>query len=185
MKYFKFTNFILAILCISVLLSGCSLPKVLTGPVIEPNAQKRAQQNVRDGRGIQLFKGDKKANKFLFASSNPLWRAALDTVSFISLTNADYSGGIIITDWYSEDNSNEAIKITIRFLSNEIRADGILVSVYKRTCINNNCSTKEIKNNLVFEIKDKILRKAANYKRQDEKVYKKNRPAIVYKGDRN
>ena len=62
--------------------------------------------------------GKNKGGKFDFASSNYLWRATLDTIDFMPLVSANYSGGIIITDWYSENNNpNEAIKISIRFLS--------------------------------------------------------------------
>ena len=112
-----------------------------------------------------------------------MWRAALDTLSFISLANADYAGGVLITDWYSENNPDEAIKINIRFLSNEIRSDGLVINIYKRTCVNNNCSTKEIKNDLNFEIKDKILKTAAIYKSQSDLIDKKNKPKKIYKGD--
>ena len=114
-----------------------------------------------------------------------MWKSALDVLSFVSLANSDYSGGVIITDWYSQGNPDEAIKITIRFLSNEIRADGMIVNLYKRNCVNNVCSTKEIKSDLVFEIKDKILKKAALYKEQGDKIASENRPEKVFKGDNN
>lgn len=179
MKNNKFIKYFTAFLCASIFLTACGrIPKPdFSKPAIEPNARKRAQQNVIDGKGIQLFKNNRGGDgTFLFASSNPLWKASLDTLDFISLANADYSGGVLITDWYSEDNPNEAIKITIRFLSNEIRADGLMVSLYKRDCINSVCSTKEIKSDLIFEIKDKILKKAAVYKIQDDKKRFENRP---------
>ena len=101
----------------------------------------------------------------------------------MSLSSVDYSGGILITDWYSEDDPDEAIKINIRFLTNEIRADGIIVSLYKRNCVNNICSTKEIENELIYEIKDKILRKAVVYKTQDDKISFENRPKKVFRPD--
>ena len=155
MKNFKFIKYFLVILCISSVLSSCSrAPKILGQPPIEPNARKRAEQNVKEGKGIRFFKNNKGDGTFLFASSNPMWKAALDTLDFMSLASSDYSGGVIITDWYSEGDPNEAIKITIRFLSNEIRADGMVINLYKRICIDNVCSTKEIKNDLTFEIKD-------------------------------
>ena len=182
MKNFKFIKYFLVILCISTVLSSCSrVPKILGQPPIEPNARKRAQQNVADGKGIQFFKSNKGDGNFLFASSNPMWKAALDTLDFMSLASSDYSGGVLITDWYSEGDPNEAIKITIRFLSNEIRADGMIINLYKRICINNVCSTKEIKNDLTFEIKDKILKKAAIYKTKDDKIAFENRPKKVFK----
>ena len=170
----------------ATLLSSCAkLRDVDWGkPAIEPDGRKRAQQNVKDGKGIQIFKsGQTSGSNFLFASSNALWRASLDTLNFISIANTDYSGGILITDWYSEENSNESIKITIRFLSNEVRADGLIVQIFKRNCVNNSCSTKEIKTELVFEIKDKILRTAAVYEKEDRASAKESRPKKVYKGD--
>tara|TARA_B100000965_G_scaffold139942_2_gene116512 strand:+ start:2778 stop:3347 length:570 start_codon:yes stop_codon:yes gene_type:complete len=183
MKNNNFIKHLLVIISISALLSGCGgAPKIFGEKPIEPNARKRAQQNVAEGRGIQLFKGDKRGSgNFLFASSNPMWKAALDTLDFISIASSDYSGGVLITDWYSEGNPNEAIKITIRFLSNEIRADGMIINLYKRNCINNVCSTRELESDLIFDIKDKILKTAATYKEIDDKIAFENRPKKVFK----
>tara|TARA_B100000780_G_C21073283_1_gene431973 strand:- start:653 stop:1147 length:495 start_codon:yes stop_codon:yes gene_type:complete len=151
---------------------------------IEPNAMKRAQQNVIDGKGMTFLSKKKRGNgDFLFASANPMWKSALDTLSFMSLSSVDYSGGILITDWYSEDNPDEAIKINVRFLTNTIRADGIIVSLYKRNCVNSVCSTREIEDELIYEIKDKILRKAVIYKTQDDKSAFENRPKKAYRPD--
>ena len=188
MNIYKFIKFFVVVLCLSALFNGCSLPKFskpdFSKKPIEPNAMKRAQQNVIDGKGMSLFSGKKRGNgDFLFASANPMWKSALDTLSFMSLSSVDYSGGILITDWYSEDDPDEAIKINIRFLTNEIRADGIIVSLYKRNCVNNICSTKEIENELIYEIKDKILRKAVVYKTQDDKISFENRPKKVFRPD--
>ena len=188
MQFFIKNKFLLAILSLFILFSGCnSLPKIpkpdWSKKPIEPNARKRAQQNVIDGKGIQILPERNKSSNFLFASSNPMWKAALETLSFISIASSDYSGGVLITDWYSEDNPNEAIKITIRFLSNEIRADGMVINLYKRNCVNNVCSTKEIKSDLIFDIKDKIIKKAALYYNQDVTAAKKNRPIKQFSGD--
>ena len=186
MIIYKIIKGFLVTLGVAGLLYGCgSLPKLPKpgSKVIEPNARIRAQQNVAEGRGMKLFKSNKNSGTFSFASSNPLWKASLDTLNFVSLADADYSGGILITDWYSEGNPDEAIKITIRFLSNEIRADGLVVSLYKRSCVKSVCSTKEIKNELSFEIKDKILRKAVVYKTQDDKISFENRPKKVFRPD--
>ena len=180
MNFLKFIKPFLIVFSITTILSGCGnlpkIPKPEWGKPIEPNARKRSQQNVKEGKGIQLFKSNKSDGTFEFASSNPMWKASLETLSFISLANSDYSGGVLITDWYSEDNPDEAIKITIRFLSNEIRPDGIVINLYKRNCLNNVCSTKELKSDLVLEIKDKILKKAVIYKSNSDKIAKKNRP---------
>mgnify|MGYP001338326585 CR=1 FL=1 len=179
MKNFKFIKYFLVILCISTVLSSCSrAPKILGQPPIEPNARKRAEQNVKDGKGIRFFKNSRGDGTFLFASSNPMWKAALDTLDFMSLASSDYSGGVIITDWYSEGNPNEAIKITIRFLSNEIRADGIQVIIHEKICKKtdiNNCKIKKIKSNIQNEIKLAILKKATILKKESNKNNLKKR----------
>ena len=176
----------MAILSLFILFSGCNslpkFPKPDWSKPIEPNAKKRAQQNVIDGKGITFPGSASKGNtNFSFASSNPMWRATLDTLNFLSIANSDYSGGIIITDWYSEGNPDEAIKINIRFLSNEVRADGILINLYKRNCKDNVCFTKEIDDKLILEIKDKILKTAAVYEKQDKIDYLKTRPKKRFK----
>ena len=162
-----------------LILTNCAALKPDWSKTAEPDGKKRARKNVEEGRGFSVggIGGSNKNTNFLFASSNPMWRASLDTIDFITLANVDYAGGLIITDWYSEGNSNEAIKITLRFLSNEIRADGLDVILHKKTCKNNtNCTINKIDSNLSLEIKDSILRKAAVLKEEDKKSSKEKRP---------
>ena len=132
-----------------------------------PEADKRIKKNMEEGRGFRLFDGDKKggSGNFDFASSNSLWRASLDTIDFMPLASANYSGGIIITDWYSSNtSSSEAIKITIRFLTNEIRSDALDVKVFYKKCASNqNCTIIERSENIKKELSKKILSKAAVY----------------------
>ena len=92
----------------------------------------------------------KNTGTFDFASSNELWRASLDTIDFMPLASANYSGGIIITDWYSNDpNSSESLKITIRFLTNEIRSDALDIKIFYKKCNENeNCKVSEKVENL-------------------------------------
>ena len=134
-----------------------------------PEPSKRVQKNLEEGRGFRLSGGDKKnrGGDFEFASSNPLWRAALDTIDFMPLASANYSGGIIITDWYSSENSNESIKVSIRFLSNEVRSDALDIKVFYKNCaLNENCAITEKTGKLVNELNKKILQKAAVYQKQ-------------------
>ena len=134
-----------------------------------PEPEKRIKKNLEEGRGFRLssLKPGGGGGNFDFASSNELWRASLDTIDFMPLASANYSGGIIITDWYSESNSNEAVKITIRFLSNEIRSDSIQIKIYYRKCeLNFNCKVSEKKGNLNKELLKKILKTAAVYEKQ-------------------
>ena len=113
---------------------------------------------------MKLF-GKKEGGTFQFASSNPMWRASLDILDFMPLTNASYSGGIIITDWYSDTNSvdkNESIKISVKFNSNEIRPDAINIQIFKKNCqAFESCEMYESKNNLNNELKVAILKKAS------------------------
>ena len=132
-----------------------------------PEADKRIKKNIEEGRGFRIFDDDKKggSGNFDFASSNSLWRASLDTIDFMPLASANYSGGIIITDWYSSDTgSSEAIKITIRFLTNEIRSDALDIKVFYKKCASNqNCAIIEKSENIKKELSKKILTKAAVY----------------------
>ncbi len=138
---------------------------------------KRVAQNLAEGRGFKLNDAFKKSGGvFDFANANELWRASLDTIDFMPLASVNYSGGIIITDWYSENNApNESIKISIRFLTNEIRSDALAIKVFNRKCGNSftNCKFSEISGNLPSEIKKEILKKAALYKKDKEEKDKK------------
>jgi hypothetical protein len=128
---------------------------------------KRVENNLKEGRGFRLKDvGNNRGGTFEFASSNELWRASLDTIDFMPLVSANYSGGIIITDWYSE-NENEAIKITLRFLSNEIRSDSVDIKIFLKKCdVNENCKISESTGNLNKELKKQILKKAALYEKE-------------------
>ena len=107
------------------------------------------------------------STNYEFASSNELWRASLDTIDFMPLSSVNYSGGIIISDWYSNNmNDNESIKISIRFLTNEIRSDAIAVKIFKKDCsVIESCKVSSIENNLNTEIKLAILKKATLFKK--------------------
>ena len=134
-----------------------------------PDPAERVKDNIEQGRGITLkdtFKIGK--TNFEFASSNELWRASLDTIDFMPLTSANYSGGIIITDWYSEnENTSESIKLVIRFLTNEIRSDAIDLKIFYKNCSSvNNCKISEKNNDLNIELKKEILKRAALYKKE-------------------
>ena len=133
--------------------------------------KKRIEQNIKDGKSFRLFDavGNARGGTFDFASSNELWRASLDVIDFMPLSSVNYSGGIIITDWYSDkNNQNESIKISIRFLTNEIRSDALDIKIFTRKCKNNlmNCNVIETNKVLITELKKEILKKAALYESQ-------------------
>ncbi len=110
-----------------------------------------------------------RGTNYEFASSNPLWRATLETLDFMPLASANYSGGIVITDWYSENNSpNESVKISVRFLTNEIRSDALDINVFIKKCSQNltGCSVSKNNGDLVADLNLSILKKATKYEKK-------------------
>ena len=149
---------------------------------VSPNVDERVKKNLEEGRGITLggMMGGSGATNYEFASSNPMWRATLEILDFLPLSNVDYSGGIISTDWYNEGTAaDESIKITIRFLSNEVRADGIKVIVHKRKCNSKQkCTVKKISSALENELRVAIIKKAAIFEKTYKSKARKKRPKI-------
>jgi hypothetical protein len=150
-----------------------------------PNPELRVKKNMEEGRGFNLNKAINKntSTNFEFASSNELWRASLDVIDFMPLSSVNYSGGIIISDWYSNNqNSNESIKISIRFLTNEIRSDALDIKIFKKICkTDEGCKISKGYDNLITELKRKILKNAKIY---EEKSKDKNfKPYIGTKLD--
>ena len=127
------------------------------------NVDERVRKNVNEGRGIRFGSGRKSGGVFDFASSNELWRATVETLDFVPLINASYSGGIIITDWFNGGDTSRDLKITVKFVSNEIRSDALDVDVHERVCGKQkiNCSVELVDNEISNEIKLAILKKAA------------------------
>ena len=145
-------------------MNSCGIYKPVDARKIDPNAKKRAEKNIQEGRGYRLFGERNKGGTFEFASSNPMWRASIELLDFAPFSNVDYSGCIIITDWFTDENSpeNEYLKITVKFLSNEVRADGLDIIIYKKNCDQQNkCNTTKLDSVLENEIKIAILKKAA------------------------
>ena len=161
------------IVCLAFLNVSCGKDgKLLPGAdarKFPADPKQRVENNLKEGRGFQLNKVlENKGGVFDFASSNELWRASLDTIDFMPLLSANYSGGIIITDWYSE-NQNDSIKITVRFLTNEIRSDAIDIKVFYKKCNQQmNCTISEQEGNIEKELKKQILRQAAIYQKQNK-----------------
>ena len=181
--YIKNTAFFALIL---IFLNSCGVNPFDPKEPIEPEARKRARQNVLDGKGLGggLFKNQGGNTNFEFATSNPLWRATLDTLDFMVISSVDYAGGLIISDWYSDNNPNEAIKITVRFLANEVRVDSLKISVHKKTCVNSNCLVKQIDTDLTANIREKILKKAAILTKTAEEKKKKKKFKSVISNER-
>ena len=175
----KLIKFSICTILTLFLLNSCGLYKrsdIKENPV---NVDERVKRNIQEGKGFRFGKGATRGGDFDFASSNPLWRSAVSVLDFVPLTNASYSGGIIITEWFSSENNTESttreLKITVRFMSNEIRADAIKVIIFEKSCMQNNCKTKKIKSKLEGELKLAILKKAALFEKEDFKKFKETK----------
>ena len=144
---------------------------------MDPNrpigAEEKRKRNIEEGRGASIggLLGKIGSTNYEFSSSNPMWRASLETLDFLPLTTVDYSGGVIITDWYSQNENQESIKLTVRFLSNEIRSDSLKIIVHKKISkSNSNCVTNISQSKLIKdELRSTILRKAALLQKSDKK----------------
>ena len=172
-------------------MNSCNLYKrsdVKDNPV---NVKDRVEKNIEQGKGVRFGIGKNKGGTFDFASANELWRASVETLDFVPLINASYSGGIIITDWFngntSAQNDNKRdLKITVRFLTNEIRSDALKINVHERICVQstNNCSVNLIQSKIANEIKLAILKKAAFLeKNKVEKLVKERRKKVTPRGN--
>ena len=150
-------------------LNSCGIYKYSDAKKNSTNANDRVKKNMEEGKGFSLSNiGKKGGGDFQFASANPMWRAALNKLSFAPLNNVDYAGGIIVTDWFSEGDTNDQIKITIRFLTNEIRSDALDIIIHKKICKEMySCKISKIESNLNSEIRIAILKKASQIKNQD------------------
>ena len=153
------------------ILNGCAGFNQTDARKFPPNPELRVKKNIEEGRGFRLdsaIKGNMKGGDFLFASANELWRASLDTIDFMPLSSVNYSGGIIITDWYTdEENIDESVKISIRFLTNEVRADALDIKVFYKKCNQvASCKISQKTGSLVAELKKEILTKATIYKKE-------------------
>ncbi len=167
-------------LIVILFLSSCgkdmfTFPSAKDVPI---DVQERVEKNIEEGRGISFGGPKTQGGVFDFASSNEMWRASIEVLDFVSFTNASYSGGIIITDWFSGNNKDEEtnpreLKITVRFLSNEIRADGLKVIVHEKLCSSidkSDCQIQKIESEITNQIKLAILKKASIFKEQGDRA---------------
>ena len=163
---------------LSLLILSCNAikPKKVDTRETPVNVQERARKNIESGKGASLKDIiGRGRTTYEFSTSNPMWRASLEILDFLPFSTVDYSGGMIITDWYSENDSNDAIKITVRFLDNEVRSDSLKISVHKKECKSNmNCRTNLLKNSAIRnELRTSIIRKAAILERESKDKKKK------------
>ena len=168
----KIINYII-IFCIFIFISQCAKVDPVTGEkiIIEPNTTEKAREAVRKGGGLFGDITNKNTtNTFEFSTSNVLWRATLKNLDFLPLMNADYSGGIIIYDWYSDKDDKQLIKVSVRFLSNELKSSSVLVSGHKKICNDvGKCLVEKLNDKFTNEIKESIITTARQIKIEDSK----------------
>jgi len=171
-----------ALLSIFFLLVECGIYRKTDARKIPGNAKDRVKKNMEEGKRIKFGNVTGGSGKFEFASSNEMWRASIEILDFIPLSSADYGGGIIITDWYSENEENNSVKIMVRFLSNEIRADGVKVTVFNKNCKPSIDCPMANDNELSNDIKLAILKKASVYKNE---IIEKEKKELEKRGSFN
>ena len=131
MRYLFFPTFLL-----SIGLSAC------TSEFTRPEMRTETTEDRRDqglgkftGEDTLTFGGPKKreVEDTVLGVNTHLWRASLDTISFMPLASADPFGGVIITDWYSPpQNPQERLKINIFILDRQLRSDGLKISIFRQ-----------------------------------------------------
>ena len=175
--------FLLGTIIIFNFLYSCGIWAPSDARKVSPNSKERVKKNLEEGKGFSITKAMKGSGgtNYQFASSNPMWRATLEILDFLPLANVDYSGGIITTDWYNEGTSlDESIKITVRFLTNEIRSDGIRIIVHKKLCnVEQNCKITKISSSIEQELQVAILKKAIIFEKETDKKKKKYKRSEV------
>jgi len=165
------------LLSLFLILNSCGIYKKVDQREMPTGAVAKAKKNVEEGRGISLkgLAGGNKKTTFQFSTSNPLWRASLEVLDFIPLSTVDYAGCMIISDWYfGESSQNDSIKVTVRFLNNEISSNSLDVIVHQKICKTQiNCKINKIDSKIKEELKISILKKAALIQKQDKEKKKK------------
>jgi hypothetical protein len=118
------------------ILAGCGGKQNYSDPMVDrPAAAKQAGYVSGEG-GWTIFGGDKKKEDegAGIGVNSFLWRASLDTLSFMPLASADPFGGVIITDWYATPaQPNDRFKVTLYILDRQLRADGLRAAVFRQT----------------------------------------------------
>ena len=156
-----------------ILLNHCAKTDPITGEKVlqETDPVKKAREFAAKQGGLlgDIGKSNSGTN-FEFTTSNVLWRATLKSLDFLPLVNADYSGGVIIYDWYSNKGENQSIKLSVKFLSNELKSSSVIVTGHKKICDDlGKCFVEKLDNKFTDEIKESVILTARELKIEDSK----------------
>ena len=182
-KYNKKSKNILLAILLAILLVNCSNKEaernedqIFKKKRINPNIDQRARESADKGGDILSKMRNNNTTTFEFGTSNVLWRATLKSLDFMPLLAVDYAGGVIVTDWYGKnlnnqsDQETEELKITVKFLSNELSVSSLQVDTFKKKCIQFvKCSTMIADKKLNSNLKNKIIETARQISIEDEK----------------
>lgn len=160
-------------------LGGCSNPTVMGGEAKYPTGSDRAAQpdiyekpdSVFGKGGLNIF-GGKKDNENDGSTgigvNAYLWRAALDTVSFMPLASADPFGGVIITEWYTaEETPNERFKANVFITDRQLRSTGVQVKLFKQVKKGGRWVDTEVTAESQRQMEDAILERARQLRYAD------------------
>lgn len=169
------------LMCCSVVLISCSTPDIKTDPTYPKGDTGKRREKVgtitNNEKGITLFGPDSKdrasAEDNGIGVNAYLWKATLDTVSFMPLVSADPFGGVIITDWYAmPEKPNERFKINAFITSNTLKASGIKVTIFQQKRSTKQGEWVDQKPNaaMATQMEDAILTRARERKVDDEQA---------------
>ena len=157
-------------------LSGCAtgfnMPGWMDADTARQNLEER--QAKRDGGpkgkiqdSLKLFRSDVRDSGAVIGVNSLLWRASLDTVSFMPLEEADPFGGVIITEWYNNPNNpKERYKIIIYILDTRLRADAVRVSLFMQQNLDGEWVNVLTSEDTRFQLENSILTKARQMKQE-------------------
>ncbi len=139
----------------------------------EASKYDRSREGLFGEDGLTLFGGDEKSLNNGTGSGSLgvnayLWRATLDTISFMPVTSADPFGGVVITDWHaSPESPNERFKLNVYILGRQLRADGVRVSVFRQVLDNNVWRDAAVPEGTASKIEDAFLTRARQLRNED------------------
>jgi len=154
---------IITAIAFTIILSACENIGIAPDPP-PPVADRSSSSSNNGGLFDTVFGGDKSGGGgggSGISVNSFLWRASLDTISFMPLSSADPFGGVIITDWYSPPEApRERIKLNVYILGRELRADGLRVSVFRQARASQFWQEAKVDSKTVREIENAILKRA-------------------------
>jgi hypothetical protein len=160
------------LLALGIALAGCATKPVHENEYNDPRYTGAGSNMPGADQGLILFGGPTKPNQDDSGGGGLgvnayLWRASLDTLSFMPLASADPFGGVIITDWFQPPSApGERFKVTAYILGRQLRTDGLRVSVFRQTQQGAQWVDAPVSPNTTSELENKVLARARELRSQ-------------------